>query len=750
MSEPISASFRNTDPRGIALTRDGCWAFVGLVRRTGVAVLRRTSDKFEEVYFVPVASAPNSPQLPFGLALTRDQKVLVASHHQRVTFFDVEKLTSSRGDSVLGYVEGPRFGGSFGVAITPDDQHVFVAQYATASVALIDLKKARASGFDQSVLVGVIPTADLPQVPVLSPDARHLYTATRIAPDVVTPSLTCLGGKVAEGSIQIVDVERARSDPRSPPIGFAYPAGCAPTWMAVSPDGDRVSAVAAGDFMSETTPPADNALVVFDVRPVREGKSPVLIGKVPLSRGPTSVVDTGSQIIVGFVARGSEVVVIDPSKVTSGEAAIIGTIPIEATVLKLSEDRRRLFGIGLFGAGLIEVDLERVSLNPPKTSVPTGRPAEPPRECNKALPKPISVIGLSTAARGVRPTRDGCWVFAGLVRRQNGQGKPGVGVLRRTGDKYEEVHFVPLPSSPEQRFVLTLTHDQKVLIASHYEQVTFFDVEKLTAGRDALLGHIRRPGISYAGVAITPGDQYAFVAQSQGQVASVIVIDLKKGRASGFDESALVAAIPITSRPSNLFLSPDGRYLFAASKQPPGVISPALTCLDGKESEGAIYIIDAQKATVDPKNATIASASPAGCEPGYTSLSPNGERLSVIAANFQNPATPADRNAVVVFDARPLRDGKAPTLIGKVPLASAPTTIVDTGNRIVAGHGGQDLIVIDPAKVESGRAAIMGSMPISALGGTLLDDGRTLVAFQPNGGLVIIDLERVQLEPPKK
>jgi hypothetical protein len=129
----------------------------------------------------------------------------------------------------------------------------------------------------------------------------------------------------------------------------------------VSPDGTRLSAVAAGDWIAKTAPLADNSLVVFDARPLRDGKVPTLLGKVPVDSGPVSLVDTGSRIIVGFITPGAKPVVIDPSKVTSGKGAVLGKVPVSMTATMLSADGRTLFG---WGGGLNIVDLERVKLEP--------------------------------------------------------------------------------------------------------------------------------------------------------------------------------------------------------------------------------------------------------------------------------------------------------------------------------------------------------------------------------------------------
>jgi hypothetical protein len=365
-AEPITVIKLPSRPFNMLPTRDGCWVFVGFVQRqdaggSGVGVLRRTGDTFEEVR---VVSVPGNPNNPYGLALTNDQKVLVVSHFRTVSFFDVEKLTSGQGDPLLGKLDGPRFGYTFGVTITADDRYAFVAQGALASVLVIDIAKGRSSGFDSSVVTGLIPSVYRPTVTTPSPDGRYLYFSSKQPPDVVTPSRTCAGGKLAEGAVQIVDVQQARSDGASATVGFASPAGCEPTVVAVSPNGARLSVAAPGvvDLLSQQAS-ADSALVVFDLL---DGKTATPLGKVPLPGVPNMAVDTGNRIIVALL--GADFVVIDPLKVSSGGSAIIGRMPVKAVALELRKDGRTLFGIlgsqNSGGPGLAIVDLDRVPLQP--------------------------------------------------------------------------------------------------------------------------------------------------------------------------------------------------------------------------------------------------------------------------------------------------------------------------------------------------------------------------------------------------
>jgi hypothetical protein len=366
-------------------TRDGCWVFTAFVERegapaggAGISVLRRRGDGFEEVRTVPMTfPRMNNGGVLFGMAMTRDDEILVVSSNQ-LSFFDVNRLKSGDGDPLLGRIGPPRVAGSFGVTISSDDRYVFASQTTTALVAIVDLQKARASGFNANALVGLIPTASQALAPAATPDGRYVFTTTARPPDVIQGPRTCTGETEPEGAIQVADVQRASVDASEATVAFATPAGCRPITIAVSPDGTRLSATAAGVLFSPTSP-VDSAVVVFDLRPVQDGKAPTLIGRIPVPQGPIGLVDTGDRLIVGFLPRqpnqarareagepndAPDVMVLDPSKAALGRAAIVGTIPVTSMNLMLSADGRTLFGTGLGWRGLIVVDLDRVEPAP--------------------------------------------------------------------------------------------------------------------------------------------------------------------------------------------------------------------------------------------------------------------------------------------------------------------------------------------------------------------------------------------------
>ena len=349
------------------VTRDGCWIFGYRPGPAyGIVVIRRNGDTYEEVRAVATPVNPVNPGYQ-DLALTRDEKVLVLSSGDQLTFFDTGKLMSGEGDPLLGRIGGKQFRIGFGVAITPDDKYVLAVQSATSVVVMVDLAKARVSGFNEGAVVTSLP-ASLPILLVVSHDGRFLYVTNQRTPDVISAPRTCSAGKEPEDVVSVYDLTKAATNGAAATIGFAFPAGCNPQSLRLSPDGARLYVTAGGEFNDPTIPAAENVLVVFDTRPVLEGKPPTPVARVPVPTLPISVLDTGKRVVVGFLgipARNpnpSNLLVIDAARIASGGAAILGTLPIRGGTLGVMPDGHTLI-VGT-GTGLAFVDLDRAPIQP--------------------------------------------------------------------------------------------------------------------------------------------------------------------------------------------------------------------------------------------------------------------------------------------------------------------------------------------------------------------------------------------------
>jgi DNA-binding beta-propeller fold protein YncE len=119
-------------------------------------------------------------------------------------------------------------------------------------------------------------------------------------------------------------------------------------------------------------------------------------------------------------------------------------------------------------------------------------------------------------------------------------------------------------------------------------------------------------------------------------------------------------------------------------------------------------------------------------------------------------------HTLLAFDLRPfLEGGRAPTLIGTVPVGSNPRdqVVVDGGRKVIVANSSQyygtaadkeTLTVIDTAKIASGAEAVLGIIRVGADPRNLsvTPDGRTLlVSSVGSRTLQLIDLERMPLEP---
>ena len=245
---------------------------------------------------------------------------------------------------------------------------------STRSISVVDLVKARASGFDSSSVIGQIPVGRAPIALTFSKDNRFLYTTSQIAPSVYGWPGVCSapgsdaarqGTNYAEGAILIVDVERATHDPANAVVG-AVSAGCNPVRLITSPGGDVA-------YVSART---DNVLLAFDIRKLLVDPAHALIGRVPVGDAPVgvAVLNDGARIAVtnsnrfGNSNAPQSLTIIDAQKITSGEDAIVGTVlaGVFPRELRVTEDQRTLLLTNFGSKNLTVIDVVRLPLEPRK------------------------------------------------------------------------------------------------------------------------------------------------------------------------------------------------------------------------------------------------------------------------------------------------------------------------------------------------------------------------------------------------
>ena len=365
-------------PFGIAATSDGCRLFVSVASAdpmsNGIAVLRRDAGAILLERVVPIAAHEGRPVMrpgPNGIVLTHDGRLLIAANDEEILFLDVPSMVRGDADPIVGRMTDGKSAGSFYVNVTRDDRLLFVSDEHAGTITVVDLEKARRSGFGSDATIGRIPVGVAAIALTFSPDEKWLYTTSEVAPAAWNWPIVCPPDRVdrarfpnpevSEGAVIVVDVERASTDPAGSIVAKA-PAGCSAVRLAMSPDG-RSAWVSAR---------RSDAVVGFDAVKLRTSPLQARIGAVPVGTSPVGiaalpdgrhVVVANSNRIAANPNRPQTVSVIDARKVRDGAAAVIGTIAVGAfpREFSLSPDGRTLFLGNYLSDTLSVIDLARLS-----------------------------------------------------------------------------------------------------------------------------------------------------------------------------------------------------------------------------------------------------------------------------------------------------------------------------------------------------------------------------------------------------
>ena len=361
-------------------TSDGCHIFVSLVGPVEPGDPRRPPQPGAPMGGVAVVSrGAGEPSLigvtrlegsPYGMALTHDGALLIVTSDDRVAFIDPARLIAGSPDAILGYLNDAPLAGRMYANVTPNDRWLFLSDESARTISVVDLVKARASGFDTSAVIGQIPVGRAPIALTFSTDHQFLYTTSQVAPSAYGwPSVCRAPGSdaarepsdYAEGAILVIDVARATHDPANAVVG-AVAAGCNPVRLVTSPSDDVA-------YVSART---DNALLAFDTRKLLTDPAHALIGRVPVGDAPVgvAVLNGGAWLAVTNSSRfgnsnaTQSLTIIDAHKISSGEAAVLGTVPagVFPRELRVTEDQTTLLLTNFGSKSLALIDIARLPL----------------------------------------------------------------------------------------------------------------------------------------------------------------------------------------------------------------------------------------------------------------------------------------------------------------------------------------------------------------------------------------------------
>ena len=307
---------------------------------------------------------------PYGMVLTHDGRTLVVASDDRVAFIDAARLIAGSPDALLGYLTDAPLAGRFYANVTRDDRWLFLADESERSISVVDLERARASGFDASSVVARIPTGRAPIALTFSPDDRLLYSTNQEAPSSFGWPAICRApgsdttrfrSQYPQGVVMVIDVARAVREPARAVASVAA-AGCNPVRLAISPAGD----------VAYVTARTDNQLLVFDSRNLLADTAHALIARVAVGSTPVGVTTLrGGQWIAvtnsnrfGASDAPASLTLIDADRVAKGSAAVLGTLPTGAFPREMSvtRDGRTLLLTNFDSKTLAVIDIHRISV----------------------------------------------------------------------------------------------------------------------------------------------------------------------------------------------------------------------------------------------------------------------------------------------------------------------------------------------------------------------------------------------------
>lgn len=123
------------------VTSDGQWIFVSLDSSTtasnGIAVLHREGAQVCLLRVLPL------PATPLGLALTRDNRLLLVADYTGVVFVDAVQARVGTHGAVLGSVQEKSDAIAIEVSLSRDEAYAFVANENDGTLGVINLQRIR-------------------------------------------------------------------------------------------------------------------------------------------------------------------------------------------------------------------------------------------------------------------------------------------------------------------------------------------------------------------------------------------------------------------------------------------------------------------------------------------------------------------------------------------------------------------------------------------------------------------------------
>jgi DNA-binding beta-propeller fold protein YncE len=312
-------------PDAVAVTRDGQTAFVALAAwwpgdPNGIQVFHRGADGLRPVAIIPL------PWAGGGLAFSPDGRLLLAALDDRLAVLDSARAATGDPVALQGTISTGPGSHTTDLAVA-GDRYVVASDRAAGRVTVLDLRRVESGDFGPSVQVGAVAVDLAPDGLAFSPDGRYLYVVSQVQrpslslgpTDWAYGLLTGIGMPRRAGTLSVVDLKRVELDP-SGAVERRVTAGCAPSQVAVSPDGGTVWVTAS----------QSNEVLAYRSAHLLDGgprAGPVARVRVPAGPAGIQLVRDGRYALVTSAGHPNGVSVLDTAAAMAGRPALRTVIP---------------------------------------------------------------------------------------------------------------------------------------------------------------------------------------------------------------------------------------------------------------------------------------------------------------------------------------------------------------------------------------------------------------------------------------
>jgi DNA-binding beta-propeller fold protein YncE len=325
-------------PFAAAVSVDGQYAFASLSgNANGIAIIKQDQVSASLVRVLDTGGGT------FGLTVTPDGKYLLdtvqavsgGTTPSGAQIIDIKKAIAGASDAILGTIPTGTNSGPIEVALSNDDQFIFVTNEDNETVSVINFKKALASGENASSIVGTIPVEQLPVGLAFSRDGRYLYVSNEEA-NSTDPGYSATACNIPtgigtgttpgpEGTLSVISIKKAETDPANSVLASVY-AGCSPVRVVLSADSS----------VAWVTARAQDDVLAFSTAKLLTDPSDALISTTPVGTAPVGIqlFDNDKLIAVAnsnrfTVGQTGTVSILNYSDALKGDAsaATLGTFP---------------------------------------------------------------------------------------------------------------------------------------------------------------------------------------------------------------------------------------------------------------------------------------------------------------------------------------------------------------------------------------------------------------------------------------